>query len=76
MHGSQRPAAPEAPPRPAADPFASGSDDVPQPGPVFRAGYDSECASATCYLGGDIEEGDDIRADGEGGFVHAECWED
>jgi hypothetical protein len=74
MHGSERPTA--SPPRLAADPFASGSDSVPQPGPVFSAGYDSECASATCYLGGDIEEGDDIRADGEGGFVHSECWED
>ena len=84
MHGSERTSAPPAgpryrrhlaeQPRPAApDPFASGSDNVVQPGPVFRAGYDSECSSATCYLGGDIEEGDDIQADGEGGFRHAEC---
>jgi hypothetical protein len=62
-------------PRPAAavDPFAFGSDAVPVVGPVFDAGYDSECAAYDCEYGGDIEEGDRIQADGEGGFVHEEC---
>lgn len=58
------------------DPFASGSDSVPQPGPEFYATYDSECASEGCLFKGVILEDDCIRADGEGGYVHTECWED
>ena len=49
------------------DPFSSAGDS--QPGPVFCAGYDSECS--VCGLG--IFEGDDIRADGDGDYAHADC---
>lgn len=67
-------------PRPAAsagpDPFSSGTDDTsPQLGPVIQAGFDSECSSFGCPVGA-IWEGDDIRADGEGGWIHAECAEE
>jgi hypothetical protein len=41
---------------------------VPAPGPVFTAAYDSECSE-----GDEILTGDSIRADGEGGYVHASC---
>lgn len=41
---------------------------TPEPGPVFTASYDSECAD-----GDEILAGDSIRADGEGGYVHASC---
>lgn len=38
-------------------------------GPVFTATYDSDCS-----VEGDlIQEGDSIRADGEGGYAHASC---
>jgi hypothetical protein len=40
-----------------------------QMGPVFTATYDSE--DSCC--GGGIEEGNSIRADGHGGWVHADC---
>ena len=72
MHGQARPEAP--PPRPAADPFALGSDVPVEPygdgyGPVFEASYPGECAE--CY--DPIDEGDRIQADGSGGYVHEEC---
>lgn len=38
-------------------------------GPVFTATYD--CEDACCGSG--IEEGDQIRADGEGGWIHRDC---
>lgn len=38
-------------------------------GPVFTASYDSECSEQGDW----INEGDDIRADGYGGFAHATC---
>jgi hypothetical protein len=75
-------------PRPAAaDPFASGSaeaaDERPgtgeQPdkdsggfGPWFYAAYSGECAGCWCI----IDEGDLIRADGEGGYLCEGCGED
>ena len=39
------------------------------PGPWFPARFDSEC-------GDPIDEGDTIRADGEGGYVCEPCGED
>jgi len=53
--------------------FLSGGEPArgPDLGPVFRAGYDSECSE--CW--DRIDEGDDIRAAG-GDFIHAECTED
>jgi hypothetical protein len=39
------------------------------PGPVFVAGYESECSEEGDW----IEPGDSIRADGHGGFAHASC---
>ncbi len=56
----------------AVDPFDT-PDDVPRLGTEFYAGYDSECSAADCIFGADIEEGDLIQADGEGGWVHQEC---
>lgn len=43
-------------------------------GPVFLASFDSECPAC----GWEIEAGDKIRADGRGGFIHAdeECEKD
>jgi hypothetical protein len=89
MHGSERNAAPPAgpryrrhlaeQPRPAAvpNPFALGSGDTgPQLGPEFYATYDSDCDADDCAEGGRIQEGDLIRADGEGGFIHSECAEE
>lgn len=92
MHRSQRTAAtasgpPPGPryrrhlaeqPRPAApDPFSAGADAAAdRRGPVFPAGFDGECAEPFCQFGGDIYEGEAIRADGDGGYVHEECAED
>jgi hypothetical protein len=62
------------------DPFDSGADAAadsgPRYGPVIRAGYDGECSEPFCVEGGYIVEGDDIRADGEGGWIHSVCAED
>lgn len=41
-------------------------------GPWFTAQFDSECDDC----GEDIEEGDQIRADGEGGYLCEECGQD
>jgi hypothetical protein len=49
-----------------------GGDPQPSKGVAFRAGYDSTCA----YCFENIFEGDEIRADGEGGFEHAEHLEE
>jgi hypothetical protein len=38
-------------------------------GPVFTASYNGECADC----GGDICPGDDIRADGQGGYLCTVC---
>lgn len=54
---------------PFADPGQPATS--PQPGPVFSAGFDSE---GSC--GHDIQEGDEIRADGEGGYLCGDCAED
>jgi hypothetical protein len=43
-------------------------EEANQPGPVFPAGFDSECSE-----GDWINEGEDIRADGHGGFAHPFC---
>ena len=58
-------------PEPAVDPFASGSDDAARsgPGPWFYASYDGDCT--TC--GSPYEEGDFIRADGDGGWEAQDC---
>jgi hypothetical protein len=67
----------------APDPFASGSDGAErtagrdeQPdadpsgfGPWFEARYEGECAGCWCF----IDEGDRIRADGEGGYLCEDC---
>ena len=42
------------------------------PGPWFPARFDGDCDSC----GGPIDQGDTIRADGEGGFVCEPCGED
>jgi hypothetical protein len=52
----------------APDPSDRFGDD---PGPWFLAGFDSECSH-----GDQIEVGEIIRADGEGGYEHRECFED
>jgi hypothetical protein len=44
-----------------------GKGDV-TPGPPFIASYDGECSA-----GDEIHEGDTIRADGEGGWIHIDC---
>lgn len=68
MHGSARASAPPA------DPFAAGSDAADGGyGPEVTASRDGECDAYPCYVGGLITEGDAIRADGEGGWVHSEC---
>lgn len=51
---------------------ACGCDDHPQKGPWFGAMYSGECAS--CF--DRIEEGDRIRADGQGGYECENCGED
>jgi hypothetical protein len=71
MHGSERTA--PAPP----DPFDT-PDERPDVGPEFYAGYDGECSEPDCVANreGAIYEGDLIRADGEGGYLHAGCYEE
>jgi hypothetical protein len=41
------------------------------PGPWFIAAFTSDCS-----WGDEIEEGDQIRADGDGGWEHLDCCED
>jgi hypothetical protein len=41
-------------------------------GPWFTARFDSDCDGC----GGLIEEGDQIRADGEGGYICEDCGAD
>lgn len=55
------------PARPAPD-FAQPSG----PGPWITAGYGSDCAGC----GGPIGEGEQIRADGDGGWLCPECGSD
>jgi hypothetical protein len=43
------------------------ADAPPELGPIFRAGRDGECSE-----GDHIQEGENIRADGLGGWVHAD----
>lgn len=52
----------DSPEPPSADGF--------RPGPRFQAQFPGECV-----YGDDIEPGDTIRADGEGGYAHADCME-
>lgn len=54
-----------SPGAPAADrePYGDGY------GPEFTASYDGECGE--CFE--PLYEGDLIRADGDGGYVHSEC---
>lgn len=69
---SKPPVVPER--EPAELPHDTGSaplaDPDPAPGPVFFARFDSE---GSC--GHDIQEGDAIRADGEGGYLCEDCAE-
>lgn len=54
------------------DPFwTMGDTEALKMGPVVTAQYDGECALEECTA--DIFEGDDIRSDGAGGWVHADC---
>lgn len=39
-------------------------------GPAFTAAYGGHCHNDSC-LDGEFEEGDEIRADGSGGWEHA-----
>lgn len=48
-----------------------GSGDAPRTGPWFTASYDGECAQ-----GCQIREGDQICADGEGGWLCGDCGEE
>lgn len=52
------------------DPFATSG--ALRFGPIVTAEYEGLCTQCDW----DIEEGDDIRADGEGGWMHADCGED
>lgn len=67
---------------PPPDPFASGTADRPRSifdpeyGPEVVASFASDCDASACFQGGEIFEGDIIRADGEGGWVHTECADD
>lgn len=90
MHGSGWGSAPPARVGPgsstadleaAAAFLESGGDPDVQPygdgyGPEFEARYDSPCDASYCTQGGQIWEGDTIRADGDGGYVHTECADD
>lgn len=68
---------------PAPDPFTTPApapelaegdvSESPVLGPWVRAGYDGEC-DGTC--GGAIMEGDEIRADGQGGWLCSDCGAD
>lgn len=60
---SERRPAPKTP-----DLFAD-AEDAPMLGPVFNAQFDGE--DSCCGQG--IEHGEAIRADGEGGWIHAGC---
>lgn len=51
-------------------PFADPEPAESEPGPAFSAAYESE---GSC--GHSIQEGDTIRADGEGGYLCADCAE-
>jgi hypothetical protein len=51
------------------DPFISAADVRPEP-PVLVAAYDSDCTECGDQIIADL---DDIQADGEGGWRHAEC---
>lgn len=42
-------------------------------GPWFTARFDSDCAGP---CGSEIQAGDDIRADGEGGYLCRDCGSD
>lgn len=44
------------------------AEDAPRFGPIFMATYDGECAACD----GLIVAGEDIRADGRGGWIHAD----
>lgn len=55
------------------DPFWTAEDtESPPLAPVVTAAFEGPC-SVDC--GSMIEEGDDIRSDGAGGWVHADCAE-
>jgi hypothetical protein len=51
------------------DPFASPAAVVPDRGPWFASRYDGDCDGC----GADFGEGDDIRADGSGGWEAKDC---
>jgi hypothetical protein len=77
MHGSGRAAPPHRPlgtdgagDAEAAAAFLSSGQSGP--GPEVTAGYDGECSG--CWE--PIYEGDPIRADGGGGWIHSECADD
>ncbi len=61
-------------PAPAEDEFVNGRPIMrgPQPGPVFSAQFPGICEGCM----GEIDPGDWIRADGEGGYVHEDCLPD
>lgn len=42
-------------------------------GPLVDAGFDSPCDGTHLSCDGHIREGDTIRADGNGGWVHKGC---
>jgi hypothetical protein len=67
------PSAPDA--RPAGNEFetAKPGDRGGERGPWFIASYQSPCAGGEPDCAGTILEGDDIRADGDGGWLCLEC---
>lgn len=42
-------------------------------GPLIEAGFDSRCDGTHVMCDGFIREGETIRADGDGGWVHQGC---
>lgn len=59
-------------PAPTVDETTTQGDDVAEKGPWFGAMYDGRCSVNECR----IEEGDRIRADGEGGYECEDCGDD
>ena len=60
---------PMSDPAPTVEETTTQGDDVAEKGPWFGAVYEGRCSVSECQ----IEEGDRIRADGEGGYECEDC---